>query len=67
MPDVNGDGRADLLVGCVRAVRDSGGDVLWCRARLAEVRLYEREGLADVGDVFDIADVGPHIVTWRGV
>lgn len=67
MPDVNGDGRADLLVGCVRAVRDSGGDVLWCRARRAAVRFYEREGLAAVGDVFDIADIGPLIVMWRGV
>lgn len=56
---------AAVLAECVRAVRDGGGDVLWCHARLAAVRFYEREGLAAVGDVFDIAGIGPHVVMWR--
>ena len=56
-----------VLAECVRAVRDGGGAVLWCHARLAAVRFYEREGLAVVGPEFDIAGIGPHVVMWRAV
>ena len=58
---------AAVLAGCVEAVRAGGGTVLWCCARRAAVRFYERGGLAAVGDEFDIAGIGPHVVMWRPV
>jgi GNAT superfamily N-acetyltransferase len=39
--------------------------LLWCNARVAAVRFYERQGWTVVSDVFDIPTVGPHHVMTR--
>jgi GNAT superfamily N-acetyltransferase len=51
-----------LLSGCVSHARERGGRRVWCNARLAAVGFYERAGFAIEGDVFEIADIGPHHV-----
>ncbi|MEM1115835.1 MAG: GNAT family N-acetyltransferase [Bacteroidota bacterium] len=53
-----------VLEGCFDAVRDGGGRVLWCNARLGAVSFYERLGLRAVGAEFDIPEIGPHYVMW---
>ena len=56
-----------VLEACFGVVREAGGTVLWCNARLVAVPFYERLGLACVGPEFDIPGIGPHYVMWRRV
>ena len=56
-----------VLAAAVEAVRDSGGRVLWCHARVRAVPFYERAGLVGVTDAFEIGDIGMHVVMWTPV
>lgn len=56
-----------VLEECFAVVRERGGRVLWCNARLGAVPFYERLGLEAVGPEFDIPEIGPHYVMWRAV
>lgn len=56
-----------VLEECFAAVRDGGGRVLWCNARVGARGFYERMGLVAVGPEFDIPEIGPHYVMWRTV
>jgi len=56
-----------VLEECFNVIRDAGGRVLWCNARIGAVRFYERLGLVCVGPEFDIPEIGPHFVMWREV
>ena len=56
-----------VLQECFAAVRDGGGAVLWCNARVGALPVYERMGLRAVGPEFDIAEIGPHYVMWTAV
>jgi GNAT superfamily N-acetyltransferase len=38
-----------------------GGGLVWCNARVPARRLYERAGFEAVGDVFEVARIGPHV------
>jgi GNAT superfamily N-acetyltransferase len=58
---------ARVLAAAVEAVRDSGGLLLWCHARIAAVPFYERAGLVAVTDAFEISDIGLHVVMWQAV
>ena len=35
-------------------------DLLWCNARLIAVPFYQSLGFQEVGELFDISDIGPH-------
>jgi len=35
-------------------------DLLWCNARLKAVPFYQSVGFQEVGELFDISDIGPH-------
>lgn len=59
-------GRA-VLEACFEVVRESGGRVLWCNARVGALAFYERMGLVTAGPEFDIPEIGPHYVMWRSV
>lgn len=56
-----GTGRA-VLLRCIAAAREENAPVLWCNARVRAIELYRREGFVGVGEVFEIAGIGPH---WR--
>lgn len=58
---------AAVLRACFDAIADARGRYLWCNARLVAVPFYERMGMQTVGDVFDIAEIGPHYVMWTRV
>jgi predicted GNAT family N-acyltransferase len=67
-PEVRGAGfGAAVLEAAVAHVVAAGGDELWCNARLAAVGFYRRAGFAVVGDEFDVAGIGPHVVMTRAV
>ena len=58
---------AAVLAACVEAVRDGGGRVLWCHARVSAVGFYEREGLVAATEAFEIGEIGMHVVMWQAV
>lgn len=51
-----------LLAEAVRHVRAAGGRVLWCSARLPARAFYERAGFVALGEPWDDAEVGPHVL-----
>jgi ribosomal protein S18 acetylase RimI-like enzyme len=54
----------DLLIGHVAS---RGGGLVWCNARTPALGLYERAGFLARGDVFELPEIGPHLVMWRTV
>ena len=56
-----------VLEDCFSVIRESGGRVLWCNARIGAVRFYERLGLVCVGPEFELPEIGPHFVMWREI
>lgn len=57
----------ELLERCLEHVARSGGELVWCNARIRAVSFYERHGFVSEGDVFDIVDLGPHMRMRRRV
>ena len=55
-----GVGSALLLFAETRMCTEQSIGTFWCNARTRAIRFYERHGWRAVGDVFDIAGVGPH-------
>jgi predicted GNAT family N-acyltransferase len=55
-----GVGRA-LVDGCLAAVAQRGGDLLWCDARVTAAGFYERMGLTVVTGEYDKPGIGPHV------
>jgi GNAT superfamily N-acetyltransferase len=54
----------DLLI---NHVASEGGGLLWCNARTPALTLYERAGFQGRGEVFELPEIGPHLVMWRTV
>jgi predicted GNAT family N-acyltransferase len=42
-------------------VRERGGGLLWCNARVPAVAFYERAGFNTRGEVWNDPQIGPHI------
>ena len=51
----------ELLRACHHHVKENGGTLLWCNARVPAQAFYEKAGWMPVGDVFEIPTAGPHI------
>ena len=63
LPRARGSGIGSVLLQiCIAHARDAGGTLLWCNARPRARSLYERAGLTAVGEVFEIAGIGPHLL-----
>ena len=58
---------ARLLAAVVDHVREQGGGLLWCNARIPAIRFYERAGLQTRGEPWEEPEIGPHVVMWRQV
>jgi predicted GNAT family N-acyltransferase len=62
LPEARGQGYGGaLLERCLRHALDRGGGLAWCTARVPAAGFYRRYGFESVGDVFDVAPMGPHI------
>ncbi len=65
-PDVRGAGfGAALVAACIEHAAAHRGGELWCNARMAAVGFYRRMGFEVVGDEFEIAGIGAHVVMVR--
>ena len=42
-------------------------DLLWCNARLIAVPFYQSVGFQEVGELFDISEIGPHYYMYKRI
>lgn len=42
-------------------------DLIWCNARLVAVSFYHSVGMKEIGDLFDISDIGPHYYMYKRI
>ena len=68
LPEVRGGGYgAKLLDACLEHARAHGGTTAWCNARVPAVDFYSRAGFRAEGGVFELPDIGPHVVMTRSL
>ncbi|WP_036842800.1 GNAT family N-acetyltransferase [Pontibacillus marinus] len=48
-------------------LREKQADALWCNARTTVSDYYKKLGFYEVGNVFDIHPIGPHIVMAKAI
>jgi len=66
-PEARGHGFGTaLLSACVEHAASAGGEV-WCNARRTAIGFYLNGGFTVVGEPFDIAGIGAHVVMVRPV
>ena len=41
--------------------------MLWCNARLVAVEFYKYNGFKIIGNLFDIAGIGPHYYMYKKI
>lgn len=64
-PDLRGRGIGTRVLETALAhVAASGGDLVWCNARIPARGLYERAGFRAHGAAWDDPEIGPHIAMW---
>ena len=56
-----------LLAEVIGHVRDRGGGLLWCNARMPALSFYRRAGFATRGEPWVDPDIGPHVAIERTV
>ena len=40
-------------------------DLLWCNARLVALKFYKSVGMCEIGDIFNISDIGAHYYMYK--
>jgi GNAT superfamily N-acetyltransferase len=67
-PEVRGRGYGGaLLERCLSHALDHGGDLAWCSARVPAAGFYRRYGFETVGEVYEVAPIGPHVLMRRAL
>jgi GNAT superfamily N-acetyltransferase len=56
-----------LVAAVIGHVRDRGGRILWCNARVPALEFYRRAGFATRGESWVEPHIGPHIAMARAV
>lgn len=66
LPELQRSGVGVALVrACLDQVREEGGALLWCNARVPAAEFYRRQGFEIIGAEFEIPTAGPHFRMWR--
>ncbi|MCX7615114.1 MAG: GNAT family N-acetyltransferase [Clostridiales bacterium] len=61
LPEYRGQNAGTLLISeAEKIIKERGGDLWWCNARVTAIDFYVRLGLKTIGDIFNIEGVGPH-------
>ena len=50
-----------------RILKSKQCDLLWCNARLIAVPFYKSLGFQEVGELFDISEIGPHYYMYKRI
>ena len=50
----------DLIGFAVDYIKNTNAQYIWCNARSAAVKFYQKQGFTIVSDEFEVAGIGPH-------
>tara|TARA_B100001250_G_C19632064_1_gene714204 strand:+ start:140 stop:592 length:453 start_codon:yes stop_codon:yes gene_type:complete len=56
---------SDLMVESFKELKKRKCDMVWCNARLVAVDFYKSVGFKIIGELFDIAGIGPHYYMYK--
>ncbi len=57
----------DLMKESLKELKKTDCDMVWCNARLGAVDFYKSVGFKITGDLFDIAEIGPHYYMYKEI
>ena len=58
---------SDLIAESFKELKKRDCDMVWCNARLGAVDFYKSVGFKITGDLFDIAEIGPHYYMYKEI
>lgn len=69
LPEHQGQGlSSELLTTAFPIIKQNFCTLLWCNARLSAVGFYEKVGFKKYNDeVFEIEDIGPHVLMYKNI
>jgi GNAT superfamily N-acetyltransferase len=66
LPDFRGKGIGKQLIEYSEDIlRSKDCDLWWCNARTSAAPYYKKMGLTQLGDVFEIKPIGPHVIMFK--
>jgi predicted GNAT family N-acyltransferase len=57
----------DLMNESFKELKNRDCDMVWCNARLVAVDFYKSSGFKITGEIFDIAEIGPHYYMYKEI
>ena len=57
----------DLMNESFQELKNRDCDMVWCNARLGAVDFYKSSGFKITGEIFDIAEIGPHYYMYKEI
>jgi ribosomal protein S18 acetylase RimI-like enzyme len=57
----------DLMNESFKELKKKDCDMVWCNARLVAVDFYKSVGFKITGELFDIAEIGPHYYMYKEI
>jgi predicted GNAT family N-acyltransferase len=68
LPEFRGQGLSSaLLRTAFPIIKNNNVHSVWCNARKSAVGFYEKVGFETIGDEFNIADIGPHLLMIKNI
>ena len=58
---------SDLMQESFKELKKRDCDMVWCNARLGAVDFYKSVGFKIIGEIFDIAEIGPHYYMYKEI
>ena len=58
---------SDLMAESFKELKKRDCDMVWCNARLGAVDFYKSVGFKIIGEIFDIAEIGPHYYMYKEI
>ena len=58
---------SDLMGESFKKLKNRDCDMVWCNARLVAVDFYKSVGFKITGELFDIAEIGPHYYMYKEI
>ena len=58
---------SDLMQESFKELKKRDCDMVWCNARLGAVDFYKSVGFTIIGEIFDIAEIGPHYYMYKEI
>jgi GNAT superfamily N-acetyltransferase len=66
LPNYRGKGVGKQLIAFSEDVlKEKGCEMWWCNARISAGPYYEKLGLTQLGEVFEIEPIGPHVIMYK--